>query len=91
MASTGLVLYYMPNQLDGCRVAFCVGKNFGNAVKRNRTRRRMREAFRSIQREIIGGYDLAWVARKPLIDMEFSLIIQQMISLMKKSGVIGEE
>ena len=39
-----LVVVVRPNDTDTCRVGFSVGKRLGNAVVRNRTKRRLREA-----------------------------------------------
>lgn len=91
LASPGLVLYFMPNQQVESRVAFCVGKNMGNAVTRNRTRRRMKEAFRNLQGKVTCGHNLAWVARKRTIELEFPLLIRQMEVLLLKAELMKED
>lgn len=48
-------------QLDGPRVAFAIGRNAGNAVERNRARRRCREALR--QRTFPAGLYLIGLTR----------------------------
>ncbi|MGN1063086.1 MAG: ribonuclease P protein component, partial [Alphaproteobacteria bacterium] len=46
LVSSGLILLYMPNETGEVRVGFTVTKKLGNAVVRNRIRRRLREVVR---------------------------------------------
>ncbi len=65
-ASDGrLVVYVADNGLAWSRLALSVGKRVGNAVARNRTRRRLREAFRCIKGELPAGLDIIFVAPRP--------------------------
>ena len=57
------------HDLDG-RVAFIAGKKLGNAVWRNRAKRKMRELCRSIGAPF-PGYDMLFVARKSVNDVSF--------------------
>lgn len=50
-----------PNGLPESRVGFAVGKRVGNAVIRNRTKRRIREILRRLP--LRPGYDIVIVAR----------------------------
>jgi len=58
-----LVLYVAPNDLARARVGITVSGRVGNAVVRNRVRRRVREALRARLRNLQGGNDLLVVAR----------------------------
>jgi ribonuclease P protein component len=54
-----------PNGLNVIRVAIAAPRSLGRAVARNRSRRRLREAFRAAIRELGGGpgCDIVIVAR----------------------------
>lgn len=55
------------------RVGFTVTKRQGNAVERNRMRRRLKEAVRiSAQFEMEPGHDYVVVARRDVLDASFS-------------------
>jgi ribonuclease P protein component len=57
------VLYVAPNELDVSRVGITVSGRVGNAVVRNRVRRRLREALRARLERIGPGYDVLVIAR----------------------------
>lgn len=57
-----LVVYVCPNSVEQCRLGISVGKRTGNAVMRNRTRRRIREAFRRSRERLPIGLDIVCVA-----------------------------
>ncbi len=89
------VLYVMKReseisqQLDSYRIGFVVSKKQGNAVVRNRIKRRMREAFKRHQAAIIEAhYDLVFVARSPLKTAEWSDIVGAIQSLLKRAALI---
>ncbi len=58
-----LVIQVAANDLDHPRVGLVVGRRHGNAVKRNRLRRLLREAFRLEQHNIPAGLDYVLVPR----------------------------
>ena len=57
------VLYYRKNRFGTNRLGITVSKKIGNAVTRNRTRRIIREAYRSIENSLNSGWDIVIVAR----------------------------
>lgn len=91
LASHAMVLYYVPTEQEGSRVAFCVGKRLGNAVWRNRVRRRLREAFRQIEKEIPMGYHLIWVSRKAAESAPFDDLYLTMKRLLVKAAVLKND
>lgn len=59
-----LRLVLAPNGLPLSRFGFSVSKRFGNAVARNLTKRRMREATRHILSEVPCGFDVVLLPSK---------------------------
>jgi len=53
-----LVVHARPNGLDHPRLGMSVSRRVGKAVMRNRIRRRLRESFRYLQRDVPVGYDV---------------------------------
>ena len=69
------------------RVAFIAGKKLGNAVWRNRAKRRMR----AICRQVGGpfpGYDVAFVARKRVNEITYENMINQVSRKLAETGLI---
>jgi ribonuclease P protein component len=57
------VLYVAPNEFGHPRVGITVSSRVGNAVVRNRVRRRLREALRARFDRLTSGQDILVVAR----------------------------
>ncbi len=60
-----LTVFALPNNLGWCRLGLSVGKRVGGATVRNRAKRRIREAFRSMQHDLPAGYDFVVCALGP--------------------------
>lgn len=58
-----LVIYTRPNEVDGPRLGLVVGRRVGTAVRRNRIKRLLREAFRHSQHDFPDDYDVIIVVR----------------------------
>lgn len=88
------VLCVVPNRLSHSRFGFVVGKKIGKAVRRNKIRRRMREAVRLRIPRIAGGYDVVFIARSPVADASYGEIENSLEDLLRRSGLLlseGEE
>lgn len=62
-----LVVYALPNRRKTNRFGLTVSVKLGKAVKRNRCKRLLREAYRLQQDNIKVGYDFIFVARSGLV------------------------
>jgi ribonuclease P protein component len=64
---------------DEARVGYTVTKKMGNAVARNRIKRRLREAFRKTARaRALAGHDYVVIAREKALTCDFSELIRDM-------------
>ncbi len=72
------VLYHRPCATGKSRVGFTVSKKIGNAVVRNRARRRLKECFRLNEDILKGCYDLVIVARKRSLEGDFHHMSRKM-------------
>ena len=66
------------------RLGLTTGVKLGNAVKRNRGRRRMRELYRTNESKLRPGYDIVMVARTRAIFARYSDLESSFLRLMKK-------
>ena len=58
-----LITYVRRNRRGVSRVGITTSKKIGNAVQRSRSRRVIREAYRSLMAEVRPGTDMVFVAR----------------------------
>ena len=85
----GLVLQALPRDDGGAaRLGFTVTKRVGNAVVRNRTRRRLKEAARLLLRDRpVAGVDLVLIGREATRGRDFSELIDDFRRALDKVGV----
>ena len=81
------ILYIRKNKLKETRVGFTISKKIGNAVTRNKIRRRMKDAYRLNFDNLKEGYDLIFIPKKHIVDIPYKELENSMIHIMKISGV----
>jgi ribonuclease P protein component len=87
-----LVLSALPNDLGHSRFGFVTGQRIGRAVKRNQIKRRMREAVRTRAQkgEIVEGWDIVFIARRPIRDASFQQVDQAIGLLLRRASLASE-
>jgi ribonuclease P protein component len=74
---------------DGLRVGFTATKKIGNAVKRNRARRRLRAAVDEVLRGSgASGADLVLVARQGTIARPYAELKSDLTAALRRFGIV---
>lgn len=82
-----LVIRYLANGLEHSRFGFMVSKRVGNAVVRNKVRRRLREAVRANQ--VLGGWDAVFIARRGIEQAGFSQVQRAAGNLLRRARLLA--
>ena len=82
------VILYKRNGLKFTRTAFVASKKVGNSVKRNRSRRLMRAAYRAIEPNVKRGYDIIFVARATITECRETEVERQLRKTLEGAGIL---
>jgi ribonuclease P protein component len=83
-----LVLRALPNGLENNRFGFSVSRKVGKAVVRNRVRRRLREAARSLP--LVDGWDIVVIARPVSSGLPYAALREALRSCLKRARLLKE-
>lgn len=83
-ASDYLALFVSDNDVGQPRVGLAVSRKLGNAVVRNRIKRRLRELVKPLLTQTEGGRDVVIVARARAVDAKFTRLRQEIEMLWAK-------
>ena len=61
------------------------------ANKRNRVRRRMREAYRNLRPYFSGDFDVLLIGRRSMIDADWNDILRELLKLAQRAGLITDD
>ena len=70
------------------KLGITVSKSRGNAVKRNRTKRVIREAYRVFHPFIKEGFIIVIVARQPCVTAPVSVVTSELEGLLSKAALL---
>lgn len=86
-----LALYVLKNyDRKTTLVGTTVSKSRGNAVVRNKIRRKIRETYRILNPFVKEGFLIVIVARKACEDAHFTVIQDELYALLKKATLLGD-
>ena len=82
-------IYCRKTKRPNRRLGITTGLKLGNAVKRNRARRRIRELYRTNESRLLPGYDIVVVARTRVIYGSYGELERSFLQLMRKLGTVS--
>lgn len=85
-----IVLVAIENQLSKTRVGVTAGKSVGNAVKRNRAKRLIREAARGLHPRMAPGWDLVIIARSPILQVKMLQVHAALEKLLRRATLLHD-
>lgn len=80
-------IYCRKTKRPNSRLGITTGLKLGNAVKRNRARRRIRALYRTNEACLAPGYDIVVVARSRVIYGRYDQLDRSFLQLMGKLGI----
>ena len=86
--SPSVIVYVLKNRTGTLRIGITTSKKIGNAVARNRARRVIREAFRSLEQNVKSGYDLVFVARTKTPFIKSTKMEKDLTARLKEAGIL---
>ena len=78
------------SRIGDSKFGFITTRRVGNAVTRNRIRRRMRAIVRDVGESLNHGYFVVTVARNPAAGASWSRLRSEWVRLARKAGVLRE-
>jgi ribonuclease P protein component len=88
-AAKEIVIRTLPNGLESTRYGLTVSRRVGQAVVRNRIKRRLREILRQIN--LPPGWDLVVIARNPAANADFATLGRSVEDLLVRAGLYAGE
>lgn len=75
------------NSLSHNRYGFVTSKKVGNAVVRNQTKRRLREATYQLHPHLLQGYDIVVIARPAIVEQPFSQLLRILDEMYRRASL----
>ena len=80
---------FLRTDLETTRFGLSTGRRLGNAVVRNRVRRRLREALRVMAPSFQPGWDVLIIARPAIVEADHDALVGALHRMLVRGGVFG--
>ncbi len=87
----GMVVYCRKNKLGRSRLGLTASTKIGNAVTRNRARRRLREVYRLNRDKLRSGWDIILVARGRTVTSSWKELNETFLRLCRKLDLLERQ
>lgn len=84
-----IVLAASPNALPISRFGFTAGRSLGNAVQRNRAKRRLRHLVQDFHEQILPGWDIVLIARESCLTAPWPELRQAFRELSQRANLLA--
>ena len=84
-----LTVRFLRTDHGNTRFGMATGRRLGNAVIRNRVRRRLREALRVMAPSFQPGWDVLIIARPAIVDSDHEALVGALHRTLVRGGVLG--
>ncbi len=84
-----VVVSVLPIDKSVSRVGFAVGKKVGNAVARNKIKRRLRAIMQSQAKRVSPGFDVVIGAKQKSVTASYRELEDDLGRVLKKSGLVA--
>lgn len=85
-----IVLIALRREDEQTLFGVAAGRSVGNAVQRNRAKRRMRAALQAALAQAAPGWDIVLIARRPILEAPFPRIQAALSNLLARAGLMQE-
>ncbi len=82
------MLIVLPNPKGDLRFGVSAGRSVGNAVKRNRAKRRIRAVLGSLRPHLAPGWDVIVLARKGIHTADYAALHAALERLFQRAGLL---
>lgn len=83
-----LVLVLQPGEVGQLHVGVVTSRTIGTAVRRNRVKRLLREAIRTLVPSLVTGHDILLIARPPLASCSMFEVREALLTLLRRAHLI---
>lgn len=90
-AGKHMVMWLRSGEGAALRLGVVASRRVGNAVRRARAKRRLREAYRRNRRRFRGDFDVILVARHGIVAAPWAQVEEDLLALAHRAGLTAED